>query len=28
LVSLIALFTHYYAHPNPRYNLLIAATAE
>ena len=28
LVSLIALFTHYYAHPNPKYNLLIAATAE
>ena len=28
LVSLIALFTHYYAHPNPKFNLLIAATAE
>jgi len=28
LVSLIALFTHYYAHPNPKYNLLMAATAE
>ena len=28
LVSLIALFTHYYAHPNPKYNLLMATTAE
>ena len=28
LVSLIALFTHYYAHPNPKFNLLMAATAE
>ena len=28
LVSLITLFTHYYAHPNPKYNLLMAATAE
>ncbi len=28
LVSLIALFTHYYEHPNPKYNLIIAATAE
>lgn len=28
LVSLIALFTHYYDHPNPAYNLIIAATAE
>lgn len=28
LVSLIALFTHYYDHPNPNYNLIIAATAE
>ncbi|MGC6423014.1 MAG: M20 family metallo-hydrolase [Flavobacteriaceae bacterium] len=28
LVSLIALFTHYYEHPNPSYNLIIAATAE
>ena len=28
LVSLIALFTHYYAHPNPSYNLILAATAE
>jgi acetylornithine deacetylase len=28
LVSLIALFTHYYDHPNPKYNLIIAATAE
>ena len=28
LVSLIALFTHYYAHPNPCYNLILAATAE
>lgn len=28
LVSLLALFTHYYAHPNPNYNLVMAATAE
>ncbi len=28
LVSLIALFTHYYAHPNPNFNLLMAATSE
>ena len=28
LVSLIALFTHYYKHPNPKYNLIIAATAD
>ena len=28
LVSLIALFTYYYEHPNPKYNLIIAATAE
>ena len=28
LVSLIALFTHYFDHPNPKYNLIIAATAE
>ena len=28
LVSLIALFTHYYQHPNPSYNLILAATAE
>ena len=28
LVSLIALFTHYYEHPNPSYNLIMAATAE
>ena len=28
LVSLIALFTHYYAHPNPKYNLLLVASAE
>lgn len=28
LVSLIALFTHYYDTPNPKYNLIIAATAE
>jgi len=28
LVSLIALFTHYYAHPKPKFNLLMAATAE
>ena len=28
LVSLIALFTHYYTHPTPAYNLIIAATAE
>jgi acetylornithine deacetylase len=28
LVSLIALFTHYYEHPNPKYNIIIAATAE
>lgn len=28
LVSLIAIFTHYYDHPNPKYNLIIAATAE
>ena len=28
LVCLIALFTHYYAHPNPSYNLILAATAE
>ena len=28
LVSLIALFTHCYEHPNPSYNLILAATAE
>ena len=28
LVSLMALFTHYYEHPNPSYNLILAATAE
>ena len=28
LVSLIALFTHYYDYPNLKYNLIIAATAE
>ncbi|MGB2305791.1 MAG: M20/M25/M40 family metallo-hydrolase [Flavobacteriaceae bacterium] len=28
LVSLLALFTYYYDHPNPKYNLIIAATAE
>lgn len=28
LVSLLALFTHYYNHPNPKYNLIMAATAE
>ena len=28
LVSLIALFTYYYEHPNPSYNLILAATAE
>ena len=28
LVSLIALFTHYYSEENPKYNLLIAASAE
>jgi len=28
LVSLMALFHHYYEHPNPNYNLLLAATAE
>ncbi len=28
LVSLIALFTHFYNHPNPKYNLILAATAE
>lgn len=28
LVSLIALFRHFFEHPNPNYNLLIAATAE
>ena len=28
LVSLIALFTHYYAAKNPKYNLVMAATAE
>lgn len=28
LVSLIALFTHYYDRPNPQYNLILAATAE
>ena len=28
LVSLIALFTHYYATENPKYNLLMAASAE
>ena len=28
LVSLLALFTHYYEYPNPKYNLIIAATAE
>ena len=28
LVSLIALFTHYYTAKNPKYNLLIAASAE
>lgn len=28
LVSLIALFTHYYNHPSPDYNIIMAATAE
>ena len=28
LVALIALFTHYYDHPNPSYNLLMVASAE
>ena len=28
LVSLITLFTHFYDHPNPKYNLILAATAE
>lgn len=28
LVSLIALFTHYYHHPSPAYNIILAATAE
>ncbi len=28
LVSLLALFTHYYEHPNPNYNLLFVASAE
>ena len=28
LVSLIALFTHYYLHPSPAYNIIVAATAE
>ncbi|MDC1081070.1 M20/M25/M40 family metallo-hydrolase [Flavobacteriaceae bacterium] len=28
LVSLLALFAYYYDHPNPKYNLIIAATAE
>ena len=28
LVCLIALFRHFFEHPNPNYNLLIAATAE
>ena len=28
LVSLLVLFTYYYDHPNPKYNLIIAATAE
>lgn len=28
LVSLLALFTHYYSHPNPKYNLLMVASAE
>jgi len=28
LVSLLALFTHYYDHPNPNYNLLFVASAE
>lgn len=28
LVSLLALFTFYYNHPNPKYNLIITATAE
>ena len=28
LVSLLALFTHYYAHLNPKYNLIMATTAE
>jgi len=28
LVSLIALFTYYYNHPDPKYNIIIAATAE
>jgi len=28
LVSLISLFTHYYDHPNPKYNLLLVASAE
>tara|TARA_B100000780_G_scaffold94570_2_gene65818 strand:+ start:1682 stop:2731 length:1050 start_codon:yes stop_codon:yes gene_type:complete len=28
LVSLISLFTYYYDHPNPKYNLLLVASAE
>ncbi len=28
LVSLIAAFLHFYDHPNPKYNLILAATAE
>ncbi len=28
LVSLLSLFVHYYEHPNPAYNLIMAATAE
>ena len=28
LVSLLALFTYYYKHPNPEYNLLMVASAE
>ena len=28
LVSLLALFTHYYSHPNPKYNLLMVASGE
>lgn len=28
LVSLITLFTHFYDHPNPKYNLILAATGE
>lgn len=28
LVSLMSLFKHYYDHPNPNYNLIMAATAE